>query len=235
MQPKTEEFLYFLLWSMDQMGRPTFRKLTDSYENWAYRKGLLRQTAKLKQQKLLECQSEISKDRLYRLTEQGRLHALGGRDPEAQWKRAWDGRWRLVLFDVPVSRNGQREKLRRYLRSHGFGCLQGSVWISPDPLAETRTILAGGKVDVGSLLLLEAKACAGERDPEIPFCQSVYSPLVIWAKAYGKHEEERCSKRVSSSGLSRIEYATFCCRCNKRLYGLRSTRADRNDRRRPPV
>ena len=45
MKPKTEAFLNFLLWSADKLANPTFRNLTDSYESWAYRNGLLRQVA----------------------------------------------------------------------------------------------------------------------------------------------------------------------------------------------
>jgi DNA-binding transcriptional regulator PaaX len=41
------------------------------------------------------------------------------------------------------------------------------VWITPDPLEEERRILVGGKIDVESLLLLEARPCAGESDEEI--------------------------------------------------------------------
>ena len=33
MNPQTEEFLNFLLWSAGVLARPTFRSLTDSYEN----------------------------------------------------------------------------------------------------------------------------------------------------------------------------------------------------------
>jgi hypothetical protein len=76
------------------------------------------------------------------------LHVLGGRDPEAQWARPWDGQWRLVLFDVPTGQNAQRERLRRYLRDKGFGYLQNSVWISPDPLTAEREVLGGGKLMV---------------------------------------------------------------------------------------
>src|SRR5690348_16092378 len=54
MRAKTEEFLNLLLWSADLLARPTFRNLTDSYEGWAYRNGLLRQAAKLERQHLLE-------------------------------------------------------------------------------------------------------------------------------------------------------------------------------------
>jgi DNA-binding transcriptional regulator PaaX len=167
MQPKTEEFLHLLLWSTDMLMRPTFRNLTDSYESWAYRNDLLRQVSKLTRRKLLERDSRSLDDRLYRLTEQGRLHALGGRDPEEYWARPWDGQWRLVLFDVPTEQNIRRDRLRRYLRGKGFGYLQNSVWISPDPLTQEGEILGTGKINVESLILLEARPCAGESDTEI--------------------------------------------------------------------
>jgi DNA-binding transcriptional regulator PaaX len=167
MQPRTEEFLNLLLWSAEMLMRPTFRNLTDSYESWAYRNRLLRRVTTLEKQQLVERDPAAPDDRLYRLTGQGRLHALGGRDPQARWSRAWDGRWRLVLFDVPTAQNTHRTRLRRYLRDKGFGCLQNSVWVTPDSLEEERRILVGGKINVESLLLLEARPCAGESDAEI--------------------------------------------------------------------
>jgi len=167
MNPKTEEFLNILLWSAVVLQRPTYRNLTESYESWAYRNGLLRQVSRLAQQQILERDTTAPDDRLYRLTAQGRLHVLGGRDPETQWARPWDGQWRLVLFDVPMGQNAQRERLRRHLHDKGFGYLQNSVWISPDPLAQEREILGGGKINVESLILLEARPCAGESDAEI--------------------------------------------------------------------
>jgi len=167
MQPRTQELLHFLLWSAQRLMRPTFRNLTDSYESWAYRNRLLLQLGRLEKGGLIERERRIRGDRVYRLTEQGRLSALGGRDPQSQWAREWDGQWRMVLFDIPMERNAHRERLRRYLRARGFGCLQGSVWITPDPVGSEREILAGGQVDVGSLLLLEARPAAGESDDEI--------------------------------------------------------------------
>ena len=78
--------------------------------------------------------------------------------PGVNWQTA--GRWPLVLSDVPTGQNAQRERLRRYLRDQGFGYLQNSVWITPDPLAEEQQILGGGKINVESLLLLEVRPCA---------------------------------------------------------------------------
>src|SRR3989304_3877006 len=107
MQPKTEDFLNLLLWSADKLTQPTFRNLTDSYEAWAYRSGLLRQVATLETDQLVERNINSQGDRLYRLTELGRLRVLGGRDLEAQWSRQWDGEWRLVLFALPMERHVQ--------------------------------------------------------------------------------------------------------------------------------
>jgi len=167
MKPKTEEFLNLLLWSAEMLLRPTFRNLTNSYESWAYRNGLLRQVATLEKQQLLERDPAWCDERIYRLTRLGRLHALGGRDPQARWSRKWDGRWRLVIFDVPTTQNTRRTKLRRYLRKRGFGYLQNSVWITPDALEEETQILVAGKANVESLILLDAQPCAGESDREI--------------------------------------------------------------------
>lgn len=164
---KTQGLLNLLLWSADRLMRPTFRNLTDSYESWAYRNGLMKQLSRLEQRQLIERDANSPLDRLYRLSTQGRLQALGGRDPQERWARSWDGQWRMVLFDVPTKKNAHRERIRRHLRSKGFGYLQQSVWITPDLLDEERQILIGGKIDVESLLLLETKPCAGETDSEI--------------------------------------------------------------------
>ena len=71
MHPKTEEFLNLLLWSADMLSRPTFRNLTDSYESWAYRNGLMRQAAFLERGQLVERDPSAPDDRMYRLTWQG--------------------------------------------------------------------------------------------------------------------------------------------------------------------
>jgi phenylacetic acid degradation operon negative regulatory protein len=167
MGAKTEELLYTLLWTCETLSRPTWRNLTESFEGWAYRNGFLRQLQRLEKLQLLERQPGRQDDRLHRLTEAGRLQALGGRDPVTRWNRRWDGRWRLVLFDVPETRGTERDKLRRYLQRRGFGYLQNSVWITPDPVKEEQAMLADWRVDVESLILLEARPCAGETDSEI--------------------------------------------------------------------
>jgi len=189
--PKTVEFLYYLLWSADTVLRPGFRNLDSSFESWAYRNGLLMQLHRLERQKWIERKVTQSKNRLYRLTDEARLVALGGRDPEKQWARPWDGMWRMVLFDLPVEQNSQRERLRRYLRARHFGYLQKSVWITPDQLTDERQMLAGGEIDVESLILLETRPCTGESDMEIVGAGWDFERINRRYSSYLKHLEKR--------------------------------------------
>lgn len=165
MQPKTEELMNLLLWTADSLTRPMFRNLTEGYENWSYRNGLARQVVRLERGGWLE--QSPDDDRQFRLTAKARVHAMGGRDPEAEWARPWDGQWYMILFDIPNDQNTQRVRLRRYLKEQGFGLVQNSVWVSAKPLDTEAEILNGGRANVGSMLLLKASPCAGESDTEI--------------------------------------------------------------------
>lgn len=156
-----------LLWTCDVFSRPTFRNLTDSFESWAYRNGLLRQLQRLEKKQWIERKPVKSDDRLYRITPVGRLHALNGCDPPQRWNRHWDGRWRMVVYDVPEKQKTSRNKLRLALRNRGFGYLQNSVWITPDPIQENTLFSCCGSVDAGSLILFEARPSGGESDTEI--------------------------------------------------------------------
>jgi len=95
------------------------------------------------------------------LTDLGRMASLGGRHPERQWQRSWDGQWRMLIFDLPANQKAIRARLLRWLWQNGFGYLQDSVWIHPDPLAELADALKDFRDDVESCTLLEAHCCVG--------------------------------------------------------------------------
>jgi len=191
---------------MDALANPTFRNLTDSYESWSYRRGFLRQIDRLERARLLErqeCRADAPDDRLYRLTDLGRLRALRGRDPQARWARSWDGRWRLVLFDVPVSRDTYRQRLRRYLADQGFGCLQGSVWVTPDPMEQERQHLTGGNIDVNSLILIEGRMYAGESDEKIVAGAWDFAAINHRYKKYLRILQDQPASKVSNEAEAR--------------------------------
>lgn len=167
MKATTEEFLYVLLWTAESLMRPTWRNLNDGFEAWAWRSGLGRRVAELRQQQLLETVPLVLPHAVVRLTDAGRLAALGGRDPEVQWARTWDGRWRMVLFDVPVAEHAMRVRLWRNLRRHGFGFLQNSVWITPDPIDRARLTSENELPSVEAIIVVEGNPCCGESNAAI--------------------------------------------------------------------
>jgi len=64
---------------------------------------------------------------------------------------SWDGRWRLVLYDVPHRRKVLRDIFRHALKGLGFYQLQESVWLYPYPCEQQITFLrefygVGGEV-----------------------------------------------------------------------------------------
>lgn len=48
-------------------------------------------------------------------------------------KMKWDGRWRILIFDIPEKEKYKREALRVQLAGLGFKQLQRSVWVTPYP------------------------------------------------------------------------------------------------------
>jgi len=85
--------------------------------------------SQLKQRGLIK---ELKKDgqRYIQLTEKGRLEIVRCRLKQKQ-KSAWDGKWRIVIFDIPEVTRRDRDFLRSQLKWLGFLELQKSVWIFP--------------------------------------------------------------------------------------------------------
>lgn len=71
------------------------------------------------------------------LTERGRRYLEKVRIKEKRGKKQkWDGKWRVLIFDVWEKRRGKRDMLRREIKEFGFVQLQQSVWIYPFPCGD---------------------------------------------------------------------------------------------------
>jgi len=68
--------------------------------------------------------------RFLKITKKGQLQILL---EKAKVKRQakWDGKWRLLVFDIPEDFRDKRNHLRRLLRLNNFYKLQASVFINP--------------------------------------------------------------------------------------------------------
>ncbi len=75
----------------------------------------------------------IGKQKSITLTPKGEKYAalLGeGRLAPRRPKR-WDGKWRMLMFDIPERRKRLREIVRMHLIEFGFERMQDSVWVYP--------------------------------------------------------------------------------------------------------
>lgn len=63
-----------------------------------------------------------------RLTDSGRDRALWTKFKMGD--ESWDGKWRLVIWDIPEKRRAARDLLRYKLKQLGFKQWQQSVWAS---------------------------------------------------------------------------------------------------------
>lgn len=70
----------------------------------------------------------------FHLTPKGKLSVLKYLHLEKITHGRWDGRWRVVIFDIPESLKKWRGYLRYNLRDLGFVALQKSVYITPHPV-----------------------------------------------------------------------------------------------------
>lgn len=78
-----------------------------------------------------------------RLTPKGeRYAALMGEGKLVPKKpKRWDGKWRLLIFDIPEKRRKTRRQIRTTLVSLGFVRLQDSVWAYPYDCEDLMTLL----------------------------------------------------------------------------------------------
>ncbi|MCX6730101.1 MAG: hypothetical protein NT058_01220 [Candidatus Portnoybacteria bacterium] len=69
-----------------------------------------------------------------------------------QKKEEWDGKWRIVIFDVSEERRNNRDFLRKQLKWIGFKELQKSVWVFPFDV----------KKDIEDLMEISKYKCKGD-------------------------------------------------------------------------
>ncbi len=68
-----------------------------------------------------------------KLTKKGQLECLLLKAKVIK-SRQWDGKWRVVIFDIPEDSKDKRSLFRGLLKNMGFKKLQASVYVNPYPL-----------------------------------------------------------------------------------------------------
>ena len=87
---------------------------------------------RLRERGLIAYEEDRTKQMIIKLTNLGR-DALGDL---VVLQKDWDGKFRIVLFDIPESKEVIRDLFRRRLKDWGFKMWQRSVWISKNNVTE---------------------------------------------------------------------------------------------------
>lgn len=61
---------------------------------------------------------------------------------EIKKPKKWDGKWRVVMFDLPIKYKKVRDSFRFKLKQIGFIQLQKSVWVYPYPCTDELLFIA---------------------------------------------------------------------------------------------
>lgn len=55
--------------------------------------------------------------------------------------RVWDGKWRIISYDIPESHSKLRDRVRAILKRAGFAKLHHSIWIFPHECRELSDLI----------------------------------------------------------------------------------------------
>lgn len=93
------------------------------------------------------------------LTDKGaRELAKYTKERETMQPQEWDGKWRLVIFDIKETKKAKRDRIRRNLVRFGFEKLQNSIWVYPYECEDVITFLkADCKIDKEVLYIVSEK------------------------------------------------------------------------------
>lgn len=113
---RLEDFLY----------NPGFYSYGDGWNYSIKKSGLARALKRLRENGLVELLDD--QELILRLTDKGKEKAVLANLLIEENK--WDGKYRIIIFDVPEKRRAARDLLRLKLKSWGFVPWQRSVWVT---------------------------------------------------------------------------------------------------------
>lgn len=152
---KKESLSYFILLALEK-SVDGFIRIQDLrmnpakymyYGGWGspIKKSTISQTIKrLRERGLIQEDTINSQELIFKLTDLGK-ESLG---QEFFREEDWDGKWRIIIFDIPEQKRIIRNLFRRNLKKWGFKQLQQSVWVSKQNVTDRlKTLILDLKVE----------------------------------------------------------------------------------------
>lgn len=114
----------------------TFSQGENPWKDWKkFNLSYLRQTLRrLQKQKMVEIKDVNGKQQIT-ITQKGKTRILEYSldELEITKPKAWDKKWRVIIYDIPNKRKYLQELMREALKNLGFFAIQESVYVIPYP------------------------------------------------------------------------------------------------------
>jgi len=140
---------------------------------------------RLEDQRLLKVTKNKDGVRIARLTDLGRkkLKEYHLKDLQIKRPKKWDGKYRVIIFDIKEWKRSTRNKLRRWFEQLGLMRLQNSVWVYPYDCEEIIALLKANYHIGNEVLYMEVNRIENDRRLKEVFgliwiCYLYYTPLL---------------------------------------------------------
>jgi len=78
-------------------------------------------------------------------------------------KEKWDGKWRVISYEIPESKREIRDRLRREMQGWGLGPWHRSFWLTPHPVIDRLKKLVFGKEEEKYIQAFSSDHSFGDR------------------------------------------------------------------------
>lgn len=79
-------------------------------------------------------------------------------------RETWDGRWRILSYEIPEKKRELRDKLRREVAGWGLGPWHRSFWLTPHPIIDNLRSLISQKEEEQYVQAFESEHVFGDRE-----------------------------------------------------------------------
>jgi phenylacetic acid degradation operon negative regulatory protein len=128
------------------------------------KEGLITKQEETSQQTSPNLEKKTNEQNLYSLTEKG-FYRLCLEFPFFRFQKDdWDGKWRIISYEIPETKREIRDRLRRQMQGWGLGPWHRSFWLTPHPIIENLRQLIEGKEEEKYFQAFESSHVFGNRE-----------------------------------------------------------------------
>lgn len=118
---------------------------------------------RLLSEELIEEISDVE-GKMYKLTAKGFYDVVLNYPVFRFTQEKWDGKWRILSYEIPEKKRELRDALRRVVASWGLGPWHRSFWLTPHPILDSLKKLISEKEESAYIQTFEADHVFGDRN-----------------------------------------------------------------------